>query len=140
MLRSGTCGADRGSGSLVQQCWLFGALLRSLSHLLLAQLRSKALHQSIKGEKDDLAGLVVFSVRDFCVAVVCGLSGSVVGNSLGCGLYDCKSHVAVGLAAQRTGQLQPCYCCCSHAIFAACFPLYVCICVCVSAFARAHGL
>ena len=49
-------------------------LLQSLSHVLLTQIPSKALHQSIKGEKDDIAGLVAFSVRDSCVSVVCGLA------------------------------------------------------------------
>ena len=103
MLRSGTCGADRGFGSLVQQRWLFGAA----AAVIVPCAAYTALKQGIASKHRERTGLLgrdwlFFSVRDSCVSVVCGLSGSVVGNDLGCGLNDCKSHVAVGLAAQRT--------------------------------------
>ena len=103
MLRSGTCGADRGFGSLVQQCWLFGAA----AAVIVPCSAYTASKQGIASKHQDRAGLLsrawlFFSVCVSCVSLVCGLSGSVVGNNLGCGLCDCKSHVAVGLAAQGT--------------------------------------
>ena len=100
MLRSGTCGAERGSGSLVQQCWLFGAATAIIVPCA-AYTDSK---QGLAPKHQERTGppLVVLFVCVSCVSLVCGLSGSVVGNNLGCGLYGCKSHVAVGLAAQGT--------------------------------------
>ena len=65
MLRSGTCGAERGFGSLVQQCWLFGA---AAAVIVPCAAYTDLKHQERKGllSRDWLWFLFVFLVCLLC--------------------------------------------------------------------------
>ena len=144
MLRSGTCGAERGSGSLVQQCWLFGAA----AAVIVPCAAYTALKQGIASKNQERAGLLSRDWLFFLFVKFVILVSPLYAVCLAAWLAMTSAVVFMTARAMLQSVLRRSeHDNCSPAIVAAAtrylprasLCMFV-ICVCVSAFARVDGL